>query len=121
MNDNNPAFENETYDVWYNENTAGNETVLIVHAVDRDTGENGHVIYRYVPRDLCTMCHIPYVRLATYHTYDEPRTIRDSMPRTIRTTYDIDCHTGQNGYSHSIEIRDWVTEANDGYLVFDNK
>ena len=44
-NDNDPKFENSTYEVFVLENTLAGTTVAIVKAMDRDAGNNGRVTY----------------------------------------------------------------------------
>lgn len=44
-NDNAPHFDNQTYQVEVFENIALDSTVIVVHATDRDHGDNGRLVY----------------------------------------------------------------------------
>lgn len=46
-NDNSPQFDRSTYDVRISESTSVGSELLRVHAVDPDTGPNGHVTYQF--------------------------------------------------------------------------
>lgn len=46
-NDNNPEFENATYEISVNESFAKGNVLLRVHAIDRDIGSNGMVVYDF--------------------------------------------------------------------------
>ena len=46
-NDNDPMFDNATYVVNIPENTPVRDTVVIVHAADKDVGVNGRVVYGF--------------------------------------------------------------------------
>lgn len=48
-NDNNPKFDNETYEVTVPENTAEHTKVLQVRAHDPDAGLNGDLVYGFAP------------------------------------------------------------------------
>ena len=46
-NDNNPKFDNDTYEVMIPENTASHTTIIQVHATDPDSGPNGEIVYGF--------------------------------------------------------------------------
>ena len=46
-NDNNPKFDNDTYEVVIPENTASHTTIIQVHASDPDSGVNGEIMYSF--------------------------------------------------------------------------
>jgi len=46
-NDNNPEFDNATYEISVNESFVKGNVLLRVHAVDRDIGSNGIVVYDF--------------------------------------------------------------------------
>ena len=50
VNDNNPKFDNQTYETFVYENTPLYTTVLKVHARDPDAGANGEIVYGFTTR-----------------------------------------------------------------------
>ena len=45
MNDNQPVFEQEEYEITIDENIEFDSSILSVRAVDRDSGRNGKIVY----------------------------------------------------------------------------
>lgn len=50
VNDNNPVFDNSTYEVHVPENTSVGSMIVAVHASDRDAGQNGRIKYKFSQR-----------------------------------------------------------------------
>ena len=50
VNDNNPKFDNQTYETFVYENTPKYTTILKVHARDPDAGANGEIVYGFTTR-----------------------------------------------------------------------
>ena len=47
-NDNSPSFEQSHYRASAMETLGREMSIVRVHAIDRDTGSNGHIVYRVV-------------------------------------------------------------------------
>ena len=50
VNDNNPKFDNQTYETFLYENTPKYTTILKLHASDPDAGANGEIVYGFTTR-----------------------------------------------------------------------
>lgn len=57
-NDNDPVFDNETYEVTIFENVPIQKTILNVHASDPDKGDYGKVVYGFSPQTLNSYHHL---------------------------------------------------------------
>ena len=50
INDNSPSFINASYEIAVEETTPVNSTLLVVEALDADSGDNGHISYGFTSR-----------------------------------------------------------------------
>ena len=52
LNDNLPAFDRQSYNMGISEDSSVGITLGAVNAIDRDTGNNGRVMYRFLQADI---------------------------------------------------------------------
>ena len=64
-NDNNPVFDNKTYEAYTVENVPLFTTIIRVHAKDPDAGPNGEVVYSFTPRTASSYGHLFEIDQAT--------------------------------------------------------
>ena len=62
LNDNSPVFERQSYSMAVSENATVGATVGSVKATDRDIGNNGLVIYKFIKADIGIILYIAVVK-----------------------------------------------------------
>ena len=111
VNDNVPKFDNVTLTVEVQENADYNTALVTVVAKDLDSGENGHVSYKFSPRTFQAYNKLFYIENTTGTVYAKQPLDYETSPRYILAITAIDNGTPPK-YSQITLIVD-VLDLND--------
>ena len=105
INDNSPAFSNASYEIAVEETTSINSTLLVVEALDADSGSNGQIDYGFTSRTQRTYGHIfgidasrgqiylkQHLDAEVQPSYSLSVTAQDQGPDSLPTTVKVTVH-----------------------------
>ena len=84
INDNNPKFDNQTYQVTVPENVSKDVIIIRVRAKDADAGPNGQVVYTFASKTLAAFGHLFSLNNSTGEI-----TVKSSLDYEENTMYNL--------------------------------